>query len=209
MSANYIKIYPENPELRKIRLAAEILKIGGLVITPTDSVYGIVVDLHNRKAIDRLLKLKGLRPKDINLSFICKDMSEVSNYVKRIDTPIFKILKKTLPGLYTYILESNSKVPKILGVTKSTVGIRIPDNQIPISIATEVGNPIVTASIKDEDTVREYITDPDLIYDTFKNRVELVIDGGVSGNIPTSVIDCTSGLPVVIREGLGKTESIV
>ena len=189
MSANYLKIYPENPELRKIRLAAEILKMGGLVITPTDSVYGIIVDLHNRKAIDRLLKLKGLRPKDINLSFICKDLSEVSNYVKRIDTPVFKILKKTLPGPYTYILESNSKVPKILGVTKSTVGIRIPANQIPISIATELGNPIITASIKNEDTIREYITDPDAIFETFKNHVELVIDGGVSGNIPTTVID--------------------
>lgn len=209
MAASIIKIHPENPEMRKIRTAVEVLRNGGLVIIPTDTVYGIVVDLFNRKAIDRLLKLKGQRPKDMNLSFICQDLSEVSGYVKRIDTPLFKILKKTLPGPYTFILESNSKVPKILGVSKQTVGIRIPNNNIPLMMAAELGNPIMTTSIKDNDAIREYSTDPEIIADNYKNHVELVVDGGISGNIPSTVIDCTSGIPEIIRKGLGETDGIL
>jgi tRNA threonylcarbamoyl adenosine modification protein (Sua5/YciO/YrdC/YwlC family) len=208
MPASYVKIYPENPEMRKIRQAASVLKGGGLVIVPTDTVYGITVDFKNRKAIDRLLKLKGLRPKDMSLSFICRDLSEVSSYVKRIDTPVFKMLKKTLPGPYTYIFESSAQVPKILGVSKSTVGIRIPDNLIPVSIVEELDNPIITTSIKNNDTIREYITDPEIIYEEFKNHVDLVIDGGMSGNIPSTVVDCTPGIPEIVREGLGAIEDL-
>lgn len=208
MSATFIRIYPENPELRKIRQVAEVIRDGGLVIMPTDSVYGICVDLHQRKAIDRLLKLKGVRAKNMALSFICKDMSEVSNYVKRIDTPIFKILKKTLPGPYTYIFESNTRVPKILGVSKSTVGIRIPDNQIPRALVEELGHPVITTSIKNNDSIREYITDPEVIYEEFKHHVDLIIDGGISGNVPTTVVSCIYGVPEIIREGLGPIEPL-
>ncbi len=203
MSANYMKLYQENPEMQKIRQAVEILRNGGLVICPTDTVYGIVCDLFNRKAIDRLMKLKGLKPKEMNLSFICYDLSDISNYVKRLDTPDFKLLKKSLPGPFTFILESNNNVPKILGVNKKTVGIRIPDNNIPRQIVKELGNPIMTTSIKDDDHVREYITDPEIIFDTFKNQVDLVIDGGPSGIVPSTVVDCTQDEFIIIREGLG------
>ena len=203
MSANYMKLYQENPEMQKIRQAVEILRNGGLVICPTDTVYGIVCDLFNRKAIDRLIKLKGLKPKEMNLSFICYDLSDISNYVRRLDTPDFKLLKKSLPGPFTFILESNNNVPKILGVNKKTVGIRIPDNNIPRQIVKELGNPIMTTSIKDDDHVREYITDPEIIFDTFKNQVDLVIDGGPSGIVPSTVVDCTQDEFVIVREGLG------
>ncbi|MCA6074282.1 L-threonylcarbamoyladenylate synthase [Fulvivirga sedimenti] len=203
MSANYMKLYQENPEMQKVRQAVEILRNGGLVICPTDTVYGIVCDLFNRKAIDRLMKLKGLKPKEMNLSFICYDLSDISNYVKRLDTPDFKLLKKSLPGPFTFILESNNNVPKILGVNKKTVGIRIPDNNIPRQIVKELGNPIMTTSIKDDDHIREYITDPEIIYDTFKNQVDLVIDGGPSGIIPSTVVDCTQDEFIIVREGLG------
>ena len=203
MAANYMKLYQENPEMQKIRQAVEILRNGGLVICPTDTVYGIVCDLFNRKAVDRLMKLKGLKPKEMNLSFICYDLSDISNYVKRLDTPDFKLLKKSLPGPFTFILESNSNVPKILGVNKKTVGIRIPDNNIPRQIVKELGNPIMTTSIKDDDKIREYITDPEVIYETFKHQVDLVIDGGTSGIMPSTVIDCTGDQFVIIREGLG------
>ena len=203
MAANYMKLYQENPEMQKIRQAVSILREGGLVICPTDTVYGIVCDLFSRKGVDRLMKLKGLKPKELNLSFICYDLSDISHYVKRLDTPDFKLLKKSLPGPFTFILESNSNVPKILGVNKKTVGIRIPDNNIPRQIVKELGNPVMTTSIKDDDKIREYITDPELIYDNFKNQVDLVIDGGTSGIIPSTVVDCTGGEFVIMREGLG------
>ncbi|MEJ2003765.1 MAG: L-threonylcarbamoyladenylate synthase [Cyclobacteriaceae bacterium] len=203
MAANYMKLYQENPEMQKVRQAVNILKEGGLVICPTDTVYGIVCDLFNRKGVDRLMKFKGIKAKELNLSFICYDLSDISHYVKRLDTPDFKLLKKSLPGPFTFILESNSNVPKILGVNKKTVGIRIPDNNIPRQIVKELGNPIMTTSIKDDDKIREYITDPEIIYENFKHHVDLVIDGGMSGITPSTVVDCTGGEFVVMREGLG------
>lgn len=208
MSAELIKLFPENPDQRKIDKVVNVLRKGGVIIYPTDTIYGIGCDLFNRQAVDRLCRIKEIKPKSLNLSFICYDMSQVSEYVKGMDTPTFKILKRGLPGPFTFILDSNSKVPKILGVNKKTVGVRIPDHNIPRQIVQSLGNPIITSSIKDDDKVIEYTTDPEHIYDEFKHLVDLVIDGGYGGNIPSTVIDCTSGEPEVLREGLGIAEEI-
>lgn len=203
MSAELIKLYPENPERDKIEHVASVLKGGGIVIYPTDTIYGLGCDLFNKKAIDKVCRIKNIKPKNFNLSFICYDLSDISHYVKRIDTPTFKVLKKALPGPFTFILESNSNVPKILNTNKKTVGIRIPDNNIPRMIVNVLGNPIVTTSIKAEDDILEYTTDPELIFEEYKHQVDIVIDGGVGGNIPSTVVDCTQDQFVVIREGLG------
>jgi tRNA threonylcarbamoyl adenosine modification protein (Sua5/YciO/YrdC/YwlC family) len=209
MTAELLRIHPLNPEGRKIQRTIEILKRGGIIIYPTDTIYGIGCDLMNRKAIERLCQVMDIKPHKLNLSFICNDLSHISEYVKRIDTPVFKILKKALPGPYTFILESSSKVPRILDVNKKTVGIRIPDHAIPRSVVAQLGNPLINASIKDDDIVKEYTTDPEEIYEDFKHSVDLVIDGGPGNNIPSSVIDCTGGQIVVIREGLGNVDQFV
>ncbi len=209
MPAELIKLFPKNPDQRKIDHTVEVLKKGGVIIYPTDTIYGIGCDLFNRQAVDRLCRIKEIKPKSLNLSFICYDMSHISEYVRGMDTPTFKILKRALPGPYTFILESSSKVPKILNVNKKTVGIRIPDHNIPRQIVQTLGNPIVTSSIKDDDEIIEYTTDPEHIFDEFEHLVDIVIDGGYGGNIPSTVIDCTSGVPEVIREGLGNPEDIL
>jgi tRNA threonylcarbamoyl adenosine modification protein (Sua5/YciO/YrdC/YwlC family) len=203
MTAEFLKIHPQNPEQRKIARVVEVLKNGGIIVYPTDTIYGIGCDLMNRKAIERLCKILDIKPHKLDLSFICNDMSHISEYVKRIDTPIFKLLKKSLPGPYTFILESSSKVPKILDVNKKTVGIRIPDHNVPRMIVKELGNPVITSSIKDDDTIKTYTTEPEEIYEDFKSVVDLVIDSGASGNIPSTVVDCTGNEVVVVREGLG------
>lgn len=209
MTAELLRIHPLNPEGRKIQRTTEILRRGGIVIYPTDTIYGIGCDLMNRKAIERLCSVMDIKPHKLDLSFICNDLSHISEYVKRIDTPVFKILKKALPGPYTFILESSSKVPRILDVNKKTVGIRIPNHAIPRSIVAELGNPLINASIKDDDIVKEYTTDPEEIYEDFKYSVDLVIDGGPGNNIPSSVIDCTDGQIVVVREGLGNVDQFI
>ena len=206
MTAELVRIHPLNPEGRKIQRTIEILKRGGIIIYPTDTIYGIGCDLMNRKAIERLCHVMDIKPHKLDLSFICHDLSHISEYVKRIDTPVFKILKKALPGPYTFILESSSKVPRILNVNKKTVGIRIPDHAIPTSIVNQLGNPLINSSIKDEDIIKEYTTDPEEIYEDFKHSVDLVIDGGPGNNIPSSVIDCTGDQIVVVREGLGSVD---
>ena len=206
MTAELVRIHPLNPEGRKIQRTVEILKRGGIIIYPTDTIYGIGCDLMNRKAIERLCHVMDIKPHKLDLSFICNDLAHISEYVKRIDTPVFKILKKALPGPYTFILESSSKVPRILGVNKKTVGIRIPDHAIPRSIVAQLGNPLINSSIKDEDIVKEYTTDPEEIYEDFKHSVDLVIDGGPGHNIPSSVIDCTDDQIVIVREGLGNVD---
>ena len=206
MTAELLRIHPLNPEGRKIQRTIEILKRGGIIIYPTDTIYGIGCDLMNRKAIERLCHVMDIKPHKLDLSFICNDLSHISEYVKRIDTPVFKILKKALPGPYTFILESSSKVPRILNVNKKTVGIRIPDHAIPRSIVEQLGNPLITSSIKDDDIIKEYTTDPEEIYEDFKHSVDLVIDGGPGNNIPSSVIDCTGDQIVVVREGLGSVD---
>ncbi len=209
MTAELIKIHPINPEGRKIARIVDILKNGGVIIYPTDTIYGIGCDLMNRKSIERLCQIINVKPQKLDLSFICQDLSQVSNYVRRMDTPVFKILKKALPGPYTFILESSSKVPKILDVNKKTVGIRIPANLIPLALVQQLGNPIISSSIKDEDIVREYTTDPEKIYDDFKHKVDVVIDGGPGGNVASSVIDCTGGTLSIIRKGLGDVEWMI
>jgi len=203
VAAILLPIHPKNPEPRKITKVVDLLHEGGIVVYPTDTIYGIGCDLLNRKSVERLLKITGGRPNKMDLSFICNDLSHISEFVKRIDTPVFKILKKTLPGPYTYIFDSSSKVPKILNVNKKTVGIRIPDHPIPRAIVAQLGNPLITSSIKDDDKIKEYTTDPEEIYEDFKNLVDLVIDGGPGGNVPSSVVDFSGTTPEIIREGLG------
>jgi len=209
MTAELIKIHPQNPDSRKIYHVIEALKRGGIIIYPTDTIYGIGCDLMNRKSIERLCQIMDIRPQKLDLSFICNDLSHISIYVRKIDTPVFKILKKALPGPYTFILESSSKVPKILGVNKKTVGIRIPDHPIPLAIVKQLGNPLITASIKNDDIIKEYTTDPEEIYEDFKHKVDIVIDGGPGGNVGSSVIDCTGNEIMIIRRGLGDVEQFL
>ena len=206
MPAEFLKIHPQNPEMRKINRVVDELRNGGIIIYPTDTVYGIGCDLMNRKAVERLCKILDIKPNKLDLSFICNDLSHIAEFVKRIDTPVFKVLKRLLPGPYTFILESSSRVPKILDVNKKTVGIRIPDHNIPRTIVAELGNPLITSSIKDDDLIKEYTTDPEEIFEDFKNLVDVVIDGGNGGNIPSTVVDCTGDELVVVRQGLGITD---
>lgn len=203
MTAELLAIHPQNPELRKIRRVVDVLQKGGIIIYPTDTIYGIGCDLLNRRSVERLCQIMDVKPQKLNLSFICLNMSHVSEYVKRIETPVFKILKKELPGPFTFIFESSHRVPKILGVNKTTVGIRIPDHPLPLEIVRWLGNPLITSSIKDDDKIKEYTTDPEEIFEDFKHKVDLVIDGGAGGNIPSTVVDFTSGEPKIVRQGLG------
>ena len=202
MGAEFIKLYEENPERHKIEYVANVLRSGGVIIYPTDTVYGLGCDIFNQKAIERIRTIKGIKGKHLNLSFICYDLSHISEYTKHLDTPTFKLMKRALPGPYTFILESSSRVPKILNVKKKTVGIRVPNNNIPRDIVNELGNPIITTSIHDDD-IHDHATDPEIIYEDFKNRVDIVIDGGFGQVHASTVIDCTSSEPSVVREGIG------
>lgn len=204
MPAELLKIHPQNPEGRKIARAVEILRQGGIIVYPTDTIYGIGCDLTNRKAVERLCKILDIKPQKLDLSFICNDLSHISEFVKNLETANFKILKKNLPGGFTFLLEASNKVPKILDVNKKTVGIRIPDHNIPRLIVDELGNPLITSSIKDDDKIKEYTTDPEEIYEDFKNQVDLVIDGGAGGNVPSTFVDLTKAEPFIIRQGLGE-----
>ena len=206
MAAELLKIHPQNPEGRKINHVIDCLKKGGIIIYPTDTIYGIGCDLMNRKSIARLCQIMDIKPQKLDLSFICNDLSHISEFVSRLDTSTFKLLKKALPGPFTFILESSSRVPKILDVNKKTVGIRIPDHIIPRTIVEILGNPLITSSIKDDDKIKEYTTDPEDIFQDFKHQVDIVIDGGPSGNIPSTVVDCTGSEPTIIRQGLGDIE---
>jgi len=203
MAAELIKIHPKNPEQRKVNHVADVLKKGGIIVYPTDTVYGIGCDLFNKKAVERLCRILEIKPHKLNLSFICLDLSQISTYVKRMDTPVFKILKKALPGPFTFIFESSSQVPRILDVNKKTVGVRIPDHNVPRMIVQSLGNPLITSSIKDDDKIAEYTTDPLDIYDDLKAVVDLVIDSGAGGNVPSTVVDCTGPELEIIRVGLG------
>jgi tRNA threonylcarbamoyl adenosine modification protein (Sua5/YciO/YrdC/YwlC family) len=203
MAAELLNIHPKNPEARKIARVVEVIRNGGIIIYPTDTIYGIGCDLMNKKAVERLCKILDIKPQKLDLSFICNDLSHLSVYTKRIDTPVFKMLKQSLPGPYTFIFESSSKVPKILDVNKKTVGIRIPDHAIPRMIVAELGNPLITSSVKDDDHIKEYTTDPEEIFEDFKHLVDIVIDGGAGGNVPSTVIDCAGDEITLIRKGLG------
>lgn len=203
--AQFIKIYPENPSEKEIARVVKILKEGGLIIYPTDTVYGLGCDITNTKALERIAKIKGIKLEKANFSFVCSDLSNISDYVKQIDTSTFKILKRALPGPYTFILPGNNNLPKEFK-KKTTVGIRVPDNEIALEIVRQLGNPIVSTSIHDEDEVLEYTTDPELIFEKWQNLVDLVIDGGYGDNHASTIIDLSDGEPVVIREGKGSLD---
>ena len=203
MKAQYLKTHPENPEQRKIDNVVNVLRNGGIIIYPTDTIYGIGCDLFNKKALSKLVQILGVKSKHLNLSFICSDISEVSEYAKQLPNDVFKVMKKALPGPYTFILPSSSKVPKLLDVNKKTVGIRVPNNLITTHIVETLGNPIITASIRDEDEVVEYTTDPELIYERYSNKVDIVIDGGFGKNTASTILDCTGDEIEVVREGAG------
>ena len=200
--AQYIKIYEENPNPKEIKRVVDTLRRGGLVIYPTDTVYGLGCDITNTKALERIARIKGIKLAKANWSFICADLSNLSDYVRQIDTATFKILKRALPGPYTFILPGNNKLPKAFK-KKKTVGIRVPDNNIAHAIVVALGNPIVSTSIRDEDEFLEYTTDPELIFEKWKNIVDIVIDGGYGGNMASTVIDLSQDEPEVVREGKG------
>jgi tRNA threonylcarbamoyl adenosine modification protein (Sua5/YciO/YrdC/YwlC family) len=203
-----IKIYPENPSPKAIEQAVEVLKKGGIIIYPTDTVYGLGCDITDQRAIEKICQLRGIKPEKANFSFVCADLSNISDYIKPIDNMTFRVLKKALPGPYTFIFNANNNVPKLLSSKKKTVGIRVPDNSIAYEIVRQLGHPILSASIKDEDELIEYSTDPELIHEKFHDKVDLVIDGGYGGNEPSTVIDCTSGEFEVIRQGKGSLEDL-
>ncbi len=203
--AQFVKIYNDNPNEAAIKKVVEVLRNGGIIIYPTDTVYGLGCDITNAKALERVAKLKGIKLEKANLSFICYDLSHISDYVKQIDTSTFKLLKRALPGPYTFILPGNNDLPKVFK-NKKTVGIRVPDNNIIRSIVNILGNPIISTSIHDEDEVLEYSTDPELIFEKWQNLVDLVIDGGYGYNTPSTVIDLSGYEPVVVREGKGSLD---
>ncbi len=203
-----IKIYPENPNEKEIARVVKILRDGGVIIYPTDTVYGLGCDITNTKALERIAKLKGIKLDKANFSFVCKDLSNLSDYVKQIDTPTFKILKRALPGPFTFILPGNNNLPKEFK-KKNTVGIRVPNNPIALEIVKQLGNPIISTSIRDEDDVIEYTTDPELIFEKWQDKVDVVIDGGYGDNLASTIIDLTGFEPVVVREGKGNPEDIL
>ncbi|MCS4240464.1 tRNA threonylcarbamoyl adenosine modification protein (Sua5/YciO/YrdC/YwlC family) [Myroides gitamensis] len=203
--AQFVKIYPENPSEKEINKVVEVLRNGGLIIYPTDTVYGLGCDITNTKALERIARLKGIKLEKANFSFVCHDLSNISDYIKQIDTSTFKILKKALPGPYTFILPGNNNLPKEFR-KKKTVGIRVPDNNIAREIVRKLGNPIVSTSIYDEDEILEYTTDPELILEKWDNKVDLIIDGGYGDNQASTVIDLSEFEPEIIREGKGSID---
>jgi tRNA threonylcarbamoyl adenosine modification protein (Sua5/YciO/YrdC/YwlC family) len=203
--AEFIKIYNENPNQKQIQKVVKTLESGGLIIYPTDTVYGLGCDITNIKALEKIAKLKGIKLEKANFSFICNDLSRLSDYVKQIDSSTFKLLKRALPGPYTFILPGSKNLPKPFKKRK-TVGIRIPDNTIARTLVETLGNPIVSTSIRDDDDILEYTTDPELIYEKWKNIVDIVIDGGYGDNYASTIIDVTNSEPEVVREGKGSLD---
>lgn len=197
-----IHIHPENPQDRLIKQVVGILKKGGIIIYPTDTIYGLGCDIFHHKAVERICRIKNIQPEKAQLSFVCYNLADLSKYAKQLSTPVYRTLKQYLPGPYTFILPASKEVPKILKTKKDTVGIRVPDNKIARCIVNELGNPILSASLPGEN-VEDY-TDPDIIHDKFENQVDLIIDGGIGGIIPSTVIDFTSGEALVVREGAGQ-----
>ena len=203
--AEFLRIYEENPNPKQIEKAVAILKRGGLIIYPTDTVYGLGCDITNVKALEKIARIKGVKLEKANFSFVCHDLSNISDYVKQIDTSVFKILKRALPGPYTFILPGSKNLPNPFKKRK-TVGIRVPDNALALDIVKLLGNPIISTSIHDEDAVLEYTTDPELILEKWDNLVDLVIDGGYGDNEASTVIDLSDGEPIIVREGKGSLD---
>jgi len=207
--ALFFKLYESNPEQKKIDQIINLLNNNGVIIYPTDTVYALGCNINSRKAIERIARIKGITPGKERFSLMFDSLSHITEYARNIHTPIFKIIKKAVPGPYTFIFHSSNKLPKLLNSSKKTVGVRIPDHNIPRVLVEQLGNPIITTSIRDEDEIIEYSTDPELIYEKFHNQVDLVIDGGFGNNIPSTIVDFTSEEPEILREGLGDINLIL
>jgi len=199
-----LKIYPDNPSEKQIRTVAKCLNDGGVIIFPTDTIYALGCDIYKPRAIDRVAQIKGIKKQKANFSFICHDLSQLSDFTKPIRNEVFKLMKSSLPGPFTFILNANTNVPKIFQSKKKTVGIRVPDNNIPLHIIRELGNPLMSTSIHDDDEIAEYITDPELIYEKYGKMVDIVIDAGYGDNTASTIVDCTGDEIVVLREGKGE-----
>ena len=204
-----LPIHPKNPNPRNVRIVLDCLQNGGVVVYPTDTVYGMGCDIYNTKAVERICRIKGVKPEKSNFSFICSDLSHISEYAKNLDTPTYKAMRKALPGPFTFILEANSNVPKLFKSSKKTVGIRVPDNTICLELVKELGNPIMSTSIHDEDEIIEYTTDPELIHEKYKDIVDIVIDGGYGNQEPSTIVDCSKGGFDIIRQGIGRLEDFL
>lgn len=208
MPALFLEIHPDNPEERKIKQVTKIIENGGLVIYPTDTLYGLGCDITNSKAVERICRIKGIKPQKANFSFICSDLSNISFYTKPFSSSVYKAMRKNLPGPFTFILKASNQVPKMLKNNRKNVGIRVPNNPIVTQLVAGLENPIMSTSITNiDDDITPYPTDPYEIYEAYKNVVDVVIDGGFGGNIPSTVVDCTDDYPEVIRPGLGTLES--
>ena len=203
MPAEFLKLYPKNPDPRRIEQVVKALRDGAVIIYPTDTVYGMGCDIHNARAVERVARIKGIKPAKNDFSFICYDLSHIADYA-RVSNQAFKLMKSVLPGPFTFILQATNSVPKLLNTNKKTVGIRVPDNDIPRQIVQELGNPIITTSIRDEDEIIEYSTDPELIFEKFQNQVDIVVDGGYGGNVASTIVDATTDDFSIIRQGLGE-----
>lgn len=203
-----IHIHPDNPQPRNIQMVVDVLRSGGVIIYPTDTIYGIGCDITKPAAIERVARIKGVDPKKAQFSFVCSDLSHISDYTKSIDTPTFRLLKRALPGPYTFIMNASKQVPKLLQTKKATVGIRVPEHNICRMLVEELGNPIMSTSLPMDEEV-EYYTDPEIMHDRFEKLVDIVIDGGPGSIIPSTVVDCTSGSPELIREGAGDWENLL
>lgn len=202
-----LHIHPKDPQPRNIKTVVDCLKNGGVIIYPTDTIYGLGCDIYNADAIERICRIKNIDPKKAQFSFVCNDLSHISDYAKNIDTPIFRLLKKALPGPYTFIFEASKMVPKMLKTKKDTVGIRVPDHNISQELVRQLGNPIMSVSLPMDEEV-EYYTDPLVMHEIFEDKVDIVIDSGIGSIVPSTVIDCSSGAPELIREGAGEWEKI-
>lgn len=201
-----IKIYPDNPNEKVIQQVVDVLKKGGIIIYPTDTIYGMGCDISNSKAIEKICKIRGIKPEKANFSIICYDLSHISDFTRQIDNETFRVIKKALPGPFTFIFNANKNVPKLLSSNKKTVGIRVPDNTIAREIVKMLGNPILSTSIHDDDEIIEYSTDPELIHEKYKDIVDLVIDGGYGDNEPSTIVDCSVGDFEILRQGKGKLD---
>ncbi len=204
-----LRIHPDNPDERNLRTVVECLQDGGIVVYPTDTIYGIGCDIFKTRSVEKIYKLKGVDSNKANFSLVCCDLSQISYFTRHIETPVYKAMKKALPGPFTFILEAGREVPKLFLSRKKTVGIRVPDNYICREIVRMLGHPIVSTSVHDSDEVLEYTTDPELIHERYGNRVDLVIDGGFGGNVPSTVIDCSNGDMTLIRAGKGDPDLIL
>ncbi len=196
-----LTVHPDNPQPRNLKTITECLLSGGIIIYPTDTIYGLGCDIFQHKAIERICRIKNIDPRKAQLSFVCHDLSDLSRYTKSISTPLYRMLKNYLPGPYTFILPASKEVPKILKSRKDTIGLRVPDNNIAGSIVRDLGHPVLSTSLPGQQ-VEEY-TDPELIYENFKNLVDIVVDGGIGGMIPSTIVDCTAEPPQLIRQGVG------